>query len=145
MCVAVFSAGGPLASLFMSGRAQPARCIVMFYPFLDVEHAGLISPFRSAQPAERVAALQALSPRARVLADGQALPPMLLARAGRDVIPGINASIERFLQAALWVNAPIDFYVHPTGPHGFDMVAEPDPRAAQIVRAALDFVRLHTR
>jgi hypothetical protein len=70
---------------------------------------------------------------------------MLLARAGFDAIPGINASIDRFVQAALWVNAPLDLYVHPTGRHGFDLTAAPDPRAEQIVRATLEFLRRHTR
>ncbi|MEX2283990.1 MAG: alpha/beta hydrolase [Gemmatimonadota bacterium] len=145
LCVAAYSAGGPLSSLFLRPGPDPVRCIVLFYPFLDVDHAAMISPFRAAHPAERVAELQRYSPRAQVLSSGGQLPPIFLARAGRDAIPGINASIDRFVQAALWVNAPLDLYVHRTGPHGFDMIAAPDPRATEIVSAALDFLVRHTR
>ena len=141
LCVAVYSAGGPLSSLFFQSRS--VRCIVMFYPFLDVEHAAAISPFRRAHPPERVEELRRYSPREQLLRLGGAVPPMLVAKAGRDAIPGINASIDRFVQAALWVNAPLDLHVHRTGSHGFDMTAVPDARAQEIVAAALAFIRRH--
>lgn len=143
MCVAVYSAGGPLVSLFL--QSDRVRCTVMFYPFLDVEHAAAISPFRPAHTPDRLEELRAHSPREILLRMGGAVPPMFIAKAGRDVIPGINASIDRFVQAALWVNAPLDLYVHRTGAHGFDMTAVPDPRAQEIVAAALDFIQRHTR
>ncbi|MBW3552485.1 MAG: alpha/beta hydrolase [Gemmatimonadetes bacterium] len=143
LCVAVFSAGGPLASLFLAEGGHPIRCLALYYPFLDVEHAAAHSLFRMAHPPERVAALRRFSPRERILASAGDLPPMLLARAGRDAIPGINASIDRFVQAALWVDAPLDLHIHPTGNHGFDMTATPDPRATEIVAATLAFFRRH--
>jgi len=143
LCVAVFSAGGPLASLFLREPQPGVRCVAMYYPFLDTEHTAVNTEFRRAHTPERVAELSRFSPRLAVLSNGPRVPPLLIARGGRDVIPGINASIERFVQAALWVNAPLDLYVHPTGPHGFDMTATPDPRAAEIVAATLDFLRRH--
>jgi len=144
LCVAVFSAGGPLASLFLrETRQSGVQCVAMYYPFLDTEHASVSSEFRRAYPPARVAELARFSPRLALLANGARVPPMLLARGGRDVIPGINASIERFVQAALWVNAPLDLYVHPTGEHGFDMTAVPDARAREIVAATLEFFRRH--
>lgn len=143
LCVAVYSAGGPLSSLFF--EPSSARCIVMFYPFLDVEHTAAISPFRRSHPMERVEELRRYSPRELLLRLGGAVPPMFVAKAGRDAIPGINASIDRFVQAALWVNAPLDLYVHRTGSHGFDMTAESDPRAEEIVAAALAFMQRHLR
>jgi acetyl esterase/lipase len=145
MCVAFFSAGGPLSSLFLQRRSDPVRCVVLFYPFLDLDHSAVNTQFRRAHTPERVAQLERFSPRAQLLVHGSAVPPILLARAGRDAIPGINASIDRFMQAALWVNAPLDFYLHPTGAHGFDMTAVPDPRAEQILSATVDFIRRHTR
>lgn len=142
MCVVVYSAGGPLSTLFL--QAHSVRCIVMFYPFLDVEHTAAITPFRGAHSPERVAELRRYSPRELLLRLEGDVPPMLIAKAGRDAIPGINASIDRFVQAALWVNAPLDLHVHRTGSHGFDMTAVPDGRAQEIVAAALDFIRRHT-
>jgi acetyl esterase/lipase len=144
LCVAVFSAGGPLASLFLRPTRQSGvRCVAMYYPFLDTEHVSVHTAFRSAHSVARVGELARFSPRAALLTHGSAVPPMLVARAGRDAIPGINASIERFVQSALWVNAALDFYVHPTGAHGFDMTATPDPRAADIVSATVAFFHRH--
>jgi acetyl esterase/lipase len=144
LCVAVYSAGGPLASLFLRPAPESAiRCIAMYYPFLDTEHTSLHTQFRRAHPPERVAALARFSPRAAVLAHGQRVPAMFIARAGRDAIPGINASIDRFVQAALWVNASFDLLVHPTGAHGFDMTAVPDARAAEILAATIAFFQRH--
>ena len=143
MCVAVYSAGGPLSSLFF--QSDRVRCVIMFYPFLDVEHTAAISPFRRAHPPERVAELRQYSPRELLLRLDGDVPPLLVAKAGRDAIPGINASIDRFVQAALWVNAPLDIYVHRTGSHGFDLTSGPDARAQQIVAAALEFMRRHTQ
>lgn len=144
LCVAVYSAGGPLSSLFLDGR-HSVRCIVMFYPFLDIEHTSAISPFRQAHSPERVAELRSHSPRELLLRLGGAVPPMLVARAGRDVIPGINASIDRFVQAALWTNASLDLYIHQTGSHGFDLTTGSDERASEIVAAALAFMLRHTQ
>jgi acetyl esterase/lipase len=144
LCVAVYSAGGPLSSLFFDGR-NGVRCIVMFYPFLDIEHTAAVSPFRQAHSPQRVEELRSHSPRELLLRLGGVVPPMLVAKAGRDVIPGINASIDRFVQAALWTNAPLDLYIHQTGPHGFDLTSSSDGRASEIVAAALAFMLRHTQ
>jgi acetyl esterase/lipase len=145
LCVAVYSAGGPLGSLFFERRDRNIRCIVMFYPFLDVEHTAALSSFRRAHPHARVEELRRYSPRELLLRLGGDVPPLLVAKGGRDAIPGINASIDRFVQAALWVNAPLDLHVHRTGSHGFDMTTGSDPRAQEIVAAALAFIRRHTQ
>jgi acetyl esterase/lipase len=145
-CVAVFSAGGPLASLFMAEQAaaMPSiRCIAMYYPFLDVEHAGVASPFRQAHAEPRLAELRTYSPVNRLLRSSRPLPPMLVARAGRDAIPGINASIDRFMSAALLTNHAVELYNHPTGRHGFDMTTDGDERAEYILAATLQFFRAH--
>jgi acetyl esterase/lipase len=147
LCVAAFSAGGPLASLFMSdtaGVVHGIRCIALYYPFLDMEHAALISPFRQPHAEPRLSQLRAYSPAARLLS-GSRMPPLLVTRAGQDVIPGINASIDRFLTVALLMNQPVDFFNHPEGRHGFDLVAQEDERAEYILRATLRFFQEHLR
>ena len=144
LCIAFFSAGGPLSGSFIDGAERGVRCLVLYYPFLDVEHTAAISPFRRAHTPARVAELRRYSPRERLLAATGQVPPLLLARAGLDAIPGINASIDRFVQAALWVNAPLELHVHPTGPHGFDMTEAPDETAEHIVHATIEFIRRHT-
>lgn len=141
MCVAIFSAGGPLANLFFRPDGVRVRCVVLWYPFMDLGHLAVFSPFRGPHSPARLDSLAAYDPSRYLLTRPDSLPPIFLARAGRDAIPGINASIDRFLQLALLRNVRLDLYTHPSGPHGFDMVAEPDPRAAEIVEQALEFAR----
>lgn len=143
ICVAVYSAGGPLASIFLRDPRPYVRCLVLYYPFMDMEHARVHTPFRPPHAAARVAELAPYSPVRWLLANAGKVPPLFLARAGQDAIPGINASIDRFVTAALLTEAPLDFYVHPSGPHGFDMAAAPDPRASAIVEASVVFMRRH--
>jgi len=50
--------------------------------------------------------------------------PMLVARAGRDEMPGLNASLDGFVAAALAANLPVSVVNHPTGPHAFDIFDE---------------------
>lgn len=148
ICVATFSAGGPLGSLFMAQRAAEmpgVRCVAFYYAFMDMEHAAVISPFRQAHAQPRLAELRGYSPVDRLLRSSRELPPMLVARAGRDAIPGINASIDRFMSAALLTNQMVDFHNHPSGGHGFDLTADPDPRAESIVAATLRFFHQHLR
>ncbi|HEX6134774.1 MAG TPA: alpha/beta hydrolase [Longimicrobiales bacterium] len=146
ICVAVFSAGGPLASLFMTdgpSAAPSVRCIAFYYAFLDMEHAAVISPFRPAHTEPRLSQLRAYSPLAALLRNTRPLPPLLVARAGRDAIPGINASIDRFTQSSLLTNQTVELYNHPGGRHGFDLTAEPDARAEYILAATLRFFQRH--
>lgn len=63
------------------------------------------------------------------------------ARAGQDH-PATNQAIASFLAAALEHGVAVDFYNHPQGRHGFD-VLDDDPRSREIVRRALAFVARH--
>jgi acetyl esterase/lipase len=146
ICVAVFSAGGPLASLFMTDGASDApsaRCIAFYYAFMDVEHAAVISPFRRAYTEPRLSELRSYSPLAALIRNTDRLPPLLVARAGLDAIPGINASIDRFMLTTLLTNQAVEFYNHPGGAHGFDLTVEDDDRAEYILSATLRFFREH--
>lgn len=109
---------------------------------MDLEHAAVISPFRQPHVEPRLSLLREYSPVARLLS-GARVPPLFLARAGQDAIPGINASIDRFMDAALLTNRALEFVNHPTGRHGFDLTAEPDARAEYILESALRFFRRH--
>jgi uncharacterized protein (TIGR02246 family) len=140
LCVAIFSAGGPLASLFLREPSPWMRCVVLYYPYLDLEHLRRASPFREAYAADTVDALEAYSPATYL--DRLDLPPILLARAGRDAIPGLNASIERFVRAAVARDVTLDFLLHRAGDHGFDMRNQ-DDRSRDIVRQTIEFVRRH--
>jgi acetyl esterase/lipase len=143
LCVAVFSAGGPLASVVMRERMRHVRCLVLFYPFLDLEHMRSQSPFRPAHPAAHVDSLvPRYSPAHLLGVVPDSLPPIFLAMAGQDQIPRLNESIERFMHAAVEHRVHIDFALHRHGVHGFDQ-RNPDARTAEILERVLSFVRRH--
>jgi hypothetical protein len=47
--------------------------------------------------------------------------PLFLARAGRDEVPGLNETLDRFVHHALTANLPISVSNHPLGPDAFDL------------------------
>ena len=70
--------------------------------------------------------------------------PLLVVRAGRDETPGLNDSIDRFVEAALARNLPVTVTNHHRGPHAFDIV-EDSATTRGIVTQILAFMRLHLR
>ena len=145
LCVAVYSAGGPLASVFMREPARRIRCLVLFYPYLDLEHMRSQSPFRPAHPAAHVDSLVPRYSPAHLLTVAPASqPPIFLAMAGADAIPRLNDSIERFMRAAIANRVEIDFMLHRSGAHGFDQ-RNHDARTREILERALTFVTRHVQ
>ena len=145
LCIAVYSAGGPLASVFMRERVPHVRCLVLFYPFLDLEHMRSQSPFRPAHPAAHVDSLvPRYSPAHLLTVAPSDLPPIFLAMAGEDQIPRLNDSIERFMRAAVANRVEIDFALHRRGAHGFDQ-RNHDARTRAILERALAFVQRHVQ
>ena len=142
ICVAFYSAGGPMASVLLRGQQAGIRCVLLFYPFLDVEHLRSPTAFRPAASAARLRAMAFWSPRFYLSRGPAGLPPIFLARAGRDAIPRLNASIDRFVDVALASNVQLDLYTHPTGEHGFDVVNR-DDRTREIIVQALRFAQRH--
>ena len=145
LCIAVYSAGGPLASVFMRERAPHVRCLVLFYPFLDLEHMRTQSPFRPAHPAAHVDSLVPRYSPAHLVAVAPAnLPPIFVAMAGEDQIPRLNGSIERFMRAAVANRVEIDLALHRRGVHGFDQRTH-DARTHEILERVMGFVQRHVR
>jgi hypothetical protein len=67
---------------------------------------------------------------------------LMIVRAGRETLPGLNDSIDRFATAAIARNLPITVVNHATGPHAFDIVDDTE-LSREIVRAMLAFLRFH--
>jgi hypothetical protein len=65
------------------------------------------------------------------------LPPLFVARAGRDS-PRINAGTDLFVARALTLNADLELHDHPMGRHGFD-TRDDDTLSRNIIAAALTF------
>jgi acetyl esterase/lipase len=138
LCLAAYSAGGPLLAVGLDEKRPYVRCLVAVYAFLDIQQSNL---HREHEPAERVrkfAVIEHLgSPRAKRL-------PWFVARAGLDEIPMMNDSIDRFIGRAITENVNLTVMNHPTGVHGFDNQND-DDRSREIIAAILEFVRRHTR
>jgi dienelactone hydrolase len=121
LCVAGYSAGVlPSLLVALKGNAR-LRCAVAYYGPLDAYHE-LNSPATYLR---------------------RSSPPVLVAKAGRDVA-AINEAIDRFVAKARRIGARVELLVHRSGEHGFD-ANRPDPRAAAIIRRTLAFVRAELR
>jgi acetyl esterase/lipase len=104
-----------------------------------------LSLLMSGEPGLACAAL--IYPCLPELADASIWPrdlPLLLARAGRDEMPGLNAAIDAFVPRALGLNLPLTLINHHTAPHAFDIVDDTDA-SRQVVMRTLAFLQLHLR
>jgi acetyl esterase/lipase len=136
ICLAAYSAGGPLLTLGFDAKRPYVRCLVAVYAFLDVQQSSL---HREHEPAERVKQYSVIEHlderRAREI-------PMFIARAGQDAIPTMNDSIDRFIARAIRENANVIVMNHPAGVHGFDNQND-DDRSREIMEALLAFMARH--
>ena len=137
-CLAAYSAGGPLLTVGLEPERTNIRCLVAVYAFLDIQQSSL---HREHEPAERVRAYSMIER----LGDKRAQEmPMFVARAGRDAIPTMNDSIDRFIARAIKENANVIVMNHPTGVHGFDNQND-DARSREIIEGLLAFLKTHLR
>ena len=136
LCLAAYSAGGPMLSLAMRDKPEYVRCLVAFYAFLDIQQS---EPHRSNEAPEMV---KIFSPISYLANDAGKIAPMFIARAGLDEVPTMNDSIDRFIREAISKNASIIVANHPQGVHGFDNQTD-DERSREIIRSAIDFMKLH--
>jgi len=128
----VFSAGGPfgLAPLLQQ-RPDWLRCAEGFYMFWD------LAPFRdSLRPPieERIRRWSCVTALDAEMPD---LPPLLLARAGRDGAAALEGA-DTFIRRARQRGVDLTVLDHPTGQHGFD-TRDDDERSREIIRETLDF------
>ena len=119
----------------MSGEMPFVRCLIGFYAFMDIQQ----SDYQKTESAET---LRAFSPITYLHKDPSKVPPMFIARAGRDEVPTMDDSIDRFLKDAVASNITLNFANHPEGVHSFDNQNN-DDRSREIIRDALDFMKTH--
>jgi hypothetical protein len=68
--------------------------------------------------------------------------PLLVVRAGRDEMPGLNDSIDGFVHHSLEANRPVTVINHHTGPHAFDIMDDSGASRAA-VRDVLQYLTVH--
>jgi acetyl esterase/lipase len=135
ICLIAYSAGGTMLSLAMRGDMPYVRCLVGFYAFMDIQQ----SDYRRTETPETV---QAFSPITHLQKNASKIPPMFIGRAGRDEVPTMDDSIDRFVKEALVRNIAITLANHPQGVHGFDNQND-DERSREIICSAIAFMQIH--
>ena len=68
--------------------------------------------------------------------------PLFVVRAGKDEMPHLNDTLDRFVAKALSRNLPITFTNHATAPHAFDVMDDSET-SRQIIRQILAFMQFH--
>jgi hypothetical protein len=66
--------------------------------------------------------------------------PMFIARSGRDEMPHLNETLDRFLSQAINSNLPVTFTNHPTAPHAFDIIDDSET-TRYIIQNILAFMK----
>jgi acetyl esterase/lipase len=77
-----------------------------------------------------------------VYKDPSEIPPLFIGGAGRDEVPTMDDSIDRFVTKALARNIAFTLANHPQGVHSFDNQND-DERSRETIRGALMFMQLH--
>ena len=131
---------GLLAS---SGNAPVALSQLLRVSANPIMYAALCYPYTFRVPAAAKKFGFATPGDDRSVADLPADVPLLLARAGRDEMPGLNETLDDFVAAAIRRNLPITLLNHHTGPHAFDVVDD-TPATLAVILQVLAFLRAHT-
>lgn len=136
ICLAAYSAGGPMLSMAMRDTPSYIRCLVAFYAFLDIQDSALHKKYLSE------AQLKEFSPLFQLSQNPAKIPPVFVARAGKDQIPDLEPGLDRFVAEALRRNINLELMNHAQGIHGFDNQND-DARSREIVKAAVEFMKNH--
>lgn len=133
LCLFHESAGGAFLAPFLAKRPDWLKCVVLYYPLL---RPGLMEELAGGTVADsqRVG----LDPFPHVGPwDGG--PALFIAEAGKDD-PAITAELQRFRDQAVEAGWPLEYWTHPTGPHGFD-IADPSARSRAILLRTRRFLK----
>lgn len=123
-------------SVLMQGAQDYLRCAVLCYGYmLDLDG--------STRVADAAKQFGFVNPSAgRTLDDLPQDLPLFIARAGRDEMPGLNETLDRFVNKALTCNLPVTLVNHPVAPHAFDLFHDSET-SREIIRRILTFLRFH--
>jgi dienelactone hydrolase len=134
--IGLWSASGNVPNaLALLVRSAEIRCAALLYGYtLDLEGGTAV-----AEAARRWGFVDAMAGRPL-----EALPsvPLLLVRAGRDDLPGINETMDRFVASALRRGLPVTLVSHADAPHAFDISDDTESSRA-VMRQVLGFLRSH--
>src|SRR5262245_22804486 len=123
----------PVALSLLMAASPALACAVFSYGYmLDLDGSTAV--------ADAAATWRFVNPCAgRGVEDLPADTPMLIARAGRDEMAGLNDSIDRFVPRALALNRPITVINHHSAPHAFD-TADASEASRHVIREIVRYV-----
>lgn len=134
LCLVYISAGGAFLAPFLATRPPWLKCVVIYYSVLRPR---LMAELGAGEVTEAQAA--GLDPFPHVIPPGDDAPALFIVEAGGDA-PGLNADLRRLRDAAVDAEWSVEYWNHPTGPHGFD-VFDPSPRSRSILMRTRMFLR----
>ena len=126
----------PNALSLLGEEKESLKCAALFYGYmLDLDG--------NAAVAEGSRAFGFVNPGAgKSVADLPPDMPLFIARAGRDEMPGLNGTIDRFLAASLAGSLPVTLVNLPDAPHAFDIMDDRES-SREAIRQSLAFLRFH--
>jgi acetyl esterase/lipase len=134
LAIWTYSGGGPLVTFVLREVPSYIRCLVAYYAVLDLQQ-----PPGPLPPGVTQDMLRRYSPLAYLRENRDKIPPLFVARAGRDN-QWLLGTLDRFVTEALAANVAIEVMNHPDGQHNFD-VLNADARSREIIGRTIEFVR----
>ena len=133
ICLVHMSAGGVFLAPFLEARPSWLRCVVLYYAVLQPSTFEALGS-GSVSTAQK----EGLDPFVHLTSvDGT--PALFIAEAGQDA-PAINAGLRQFRDRAINAGWSVEYWNHPTGPHGFDAF-DPSSRSRLILERTRAFLR----
>jgi pimeloyl-ACP methyl ester carboxylesterase len=128
------SGNAPLGLSTLMERGNQLKCGVFCYSFLlDLDGATAV-----AEASRRFGFVNPCVGKS--IDDIPSAIPLLLVRGGRDQMPGLNESIDRFIARALERNLPVTLVNDPDAPHAFDLFQD-DETSRHFIRQMLEFMK----
>ena len=121
----------------MRDKPEYIRCMAPFYAFMDIRRKGNL--FTANESPET---LKKFSPITYLANNSDKIAPLFIARAGRDQVPTMDDSIDRFIWEAVEKDVALTFANHRQGVHGADNQND-DDRSREIIQSALAFMKFH--
>lgn len=133
MCMVFVSAGGSLLAPLLADRPTWLKCVVLYYPLLRPQMLEELGA-GDVPEAQRVG----LDPFPQVRTWDDEPPALFIAEAGQDR-PLINEQIRQFRDLAVEAGWRVEYWNHPAGPHGFDVVDDSE-RSTRIITRTREFL-----
>ncbi len=130
ICIWSFSLGGLYLSHFMREKPTYIRCLISYYGLLDIK-------FKTKKLNKENGKYQ---PERYLPEDPADFPPLLIVKAEKDKIKGVNESQENFMKVANERNIPFEVIKHKTGGHTFDGLDD-NEETTEVIEKTWSFIR----